>query len=138
MYYYASRDDKDNNRLMTSYGNAASQKKYGGADARLFNGVVVMDTESEEFAELADPNKYDFESELLIRSRIHNPDPSGSNGKFVLYKLEKNKWVETEFRCGSYGAANTLMKALVSLYGDLIVVEETESVSKASSSSAGF
>ena len=129
MYYYAARTDKNGNRLLTSYGNAASQKKYGGPDARLFSGVYTRNLESSEFAELDNPMAYDFEAEEVVRSRIHNPNPSGSHGKFVIKRLDNNEWKETQFRSNSYGTANSIMKALAEIYSDLIVVEETDSVS---------
>ncbi len=137
MFYYATRDDKDGNRLMTSYGNEASQKKYGGPEAKLHKGIVVRSQDSNEFAE-TDANKYDFESEDLIRSRIHCPQPTGAIGKFKIQYLNDSNWKDTDFRTNSYGTANTIMKALAPIYGDLCVVEETEVVTGTPSRSAGF
>ena len=125
MYYYASRNDKNNNRLMTSYGNAASQKKYGGAEARLFNGIVVLKYQTGEFAEI-NPNEFDIDKHVLVRSRIHNPNPTGSSGKFILKSLKDGQWVDTPFRASSYGEANSIMKAVVDIYGDIIIIEETD------------
>lgn len=129
MFFYATRTDKDGHRLMTSYGNAASQKKYGGADAKLFNGVVVRNLESGEFAELEDPSKYDFENEELIRSRMFNANPEHAKGKFLIRYKDGTGWHDSEFRMNSYGAANSIMKAIIPLYAELIIVEDVESVS---------
>jgi hypothetical protein len=133
MYYYASRNDKAGNYLVTSYGNKTSQKKYGGADARTFDGFRVFNPGSSTFREVTDDAIED--GEVVVRSYMKSPAgaQSTSSGKFVLLAKDSEGWKETSFRASSYGAANTLMKALISVYGEMMIIEEDADTSGAAS-----
>jgi hypothetical protein len=139
MFYYATRTDKNGHRLMTSYGNAASQKKYGGTEAKLFNGVIALHVDGfNTYDEVDDMPGGD---ELVVRSRMFNSNPEdASNGKFVImYKDKEGQYSPTPFRTGSYGAANTIMKAIIPMYKELVIIEHgAEGSSESADESAPF
>ena len=122
-YHYAKRLDKNRNLLLTSYTNAKSAEKYGGADAEVTETLFYANF-SEDHRQLSiDESRND----LVVRSYLRNAQApqASANGVYRLWGKINGVWSETDFSFDSYGAANTLMKAVVVGYEAMLVVEET-------------
>ena len=121
MYVYATRQDKNGANLTTSYNNKASAQKYGGAGATIWSGVRSIDLAT--MATSSDENS----GNPIIRSKIVSNVVASNVGKFGIFAVIDGVLVDTKLRFGSYGAANTTMKALVAVYSTMYVLELNES-----------
>lgn len=116
-YFYASGDDKAGNRLVTSYKQEAQAKKYRvGAD--IVEGLRYLDVENSTLTAK--------DTGLLVRTIMTKQGASDvdADGKFVVWGKQNNIWFETQFKYGTYAAANAAVKgALISLYEACAVIE---------------
>jgi hypothetical protein len=122
--FYATRLDKAGNKLMTSYTNAASCKKYGGAGSTLSETLYRVQFKENGGAYIND----DVDGPLVRSLLVNNTGAAGDTGKYVLYgKMASSGWSRTPFSFSQYGSANTAMKAMIGMYEALmIVVEDSE------------
>ena len=121
MYYYANRADRNGNQLLTSYANEKSAVKYGGADSEITNTEYRAEF-SDDFVRM---RIAEDASGPVVRSFMKNINPVGeTGGRFVLWGKADGVWGKTPFSFSSYGAANTTMKAMISLYEAMVVLDD--------------
>jgi hypothetical protein len=116
-YFYATGEDKAGNLLITSYKQEAQAKKYrAGAD--IVEGYRYLDIDRSTVTAK-------FTGHLL-RTLIARKDAAAKmEGNFVVWARLNGEWFQTEFRYGTYAAANTAVKgALIQLYDACAVIEE--------------
>lgn len=117
--YYVTRDDKNGDRLTTSYDTKVKADKYGvGENRKPWTGVRYLDDKGQ---------KTDTPTDNIIRSviSIDSTNMKHDDGNFVIYHMDEDaKWVPTSHRYTSYGLANTAMKSFRGVYFDMMVVEE--------------
>jgi hypothetical protein len=118
-YFYATGDDKAGNLLITSYKKEDQAKKYR-AGCEVFEGLKYLDVVESKVT-----GNY---TGLLLRTLIAKRDASEKMaGNFVIYARINGEWFQTEFRYGTYSAANTAVKgALIQLYDACAVIEEDD------------
>ncbi len=120
-YYYATRKDKNQNLLVTSYSKKDSAVSYGGEGAKISKGLFFLD-------ENGNPSKEDTGMGEILRSKLEAEAVPGTKlemDRFALYKQEDGRFVPTTHTFADYGGANSAMKKLVSHYGTLAVIEKT-------------
>lgn len=121
--YYATRLDKNGNKLTTSYADQKSCDRYGGAEATKTNTLYSV-----KFNDETGTAKIKEElGDLVLRSSLQNANYSENldfSGRYILYGKLRGTWGKTEFSFPDYGTANTLMKALIDRYQALMVVDE--------------
>lgn len=118
-YFYATGDDKAGNMLITSYKKEDQAKKYR-AGCEVFEGLKYLD-----IVESKVTGNY---TGLLLRTLIARKNASGKmEGNFVVYARINGEWEKTQFRYGTYAAANTSVKgALIQIYDACAVIEEDD------------
>lgn len=120
-YFYATRHNKDGNKLVTSYEKQQQATKYGGPTAVITKEVFYLGKDGKARKD------NDDETGLILRSKLDMPGAgNSSNGNFVLYAVVGDQYEPTHFRYDTYGNANNAMKALAPSLGSLAVVEETD------------
>jgi hypothetical protein len=117
-YFYADGKNKAEDRLITSYGKQAQAEKYR-PDAKITEGERFLNIAADGTGSIGN------EGELLLRSLlVRKGTQAEMTGPFVIYGRTNGKWSRTEFRYGTYAAANTAMKgALITMYEAVAVVE---------------
>lgn len=122
-YFYADRTDSKGNRLLTSYPNAKSAEKYGGADADVTNTLYRADFD-------ADKTKLRISEKgngAVVRSFMQNSsEPQSHNvgdGQFQLWGKIGGVWSQTDFSFDAYGTANTMMKTMISAFQAMLVLD---------------
>lgn len=123
MLFYANRIDKDGNQLLTSYANEKSADKYGGAGAQRTNGILRASFTDGKLS-VNETNKGPIVRSLL---KNHGQAVSMASGNFVMWAKQNGEWSETTYRFDSYGAANTLMKAMINIYEALMIIDDNDS-----------
>ena len=121
MFYYANRLDKDGNTLLTSYANQKSADKFGGVASAKFVG-----THRADFTEDLTALKISEVSEgPIVRSFMRNNGKveASTSGRYSIWSKIDGKWGPLPFRFDAYGAANTLMKALIPSFESLVVLD---------------
>jgi hypothetical protein len=118
-YFYATGDDKAGNLLITSYKKEDQAKKYR-ASCDIFEGQKYLDVVESKVT-----GKY---TGLLLRTLIAKRDAAEEmTGNFVVYARVNGEWTKTQFRYGTYSAANTAVKgALIQIYDACAVIEEDD------------
>lgn len=122
--FYATRLDKEGNKLTTSYTNKKMADQYGGA------GSVVQET----LYGINFGANLIHEGEIgtnipIIRSLLVNNGEVGSatsDGRFKLYARIKGEWEDLNMSFSNYGAANALMKAIIGQYEALVIVTSAD------------
>ena len=122
--FYATRLDKDGNKLTTSYTSKKLCDQYGGgADALKSETLYFADLETNTIAE----NMPEYP---IVRSvMINNVGIKGRElgGKFRLFGKINGNWDDNSIGSYSnYGAANTMMKALINEYDALIILTHAD------------
>jgi hypothetical protein len=115
--YYATRLDKEGNKLTTSYTTEKMSKQYGGTQSQRSETLYMMNFEKNTVEENG-PGP-------IVRSLLVNNGEvtqASANGKFKLYGRENSVWSQTPFAYDNYGAANAVMKALIGQYEALVIV----------------
>ena len=116
--FYATRLDKEGNKLTTSYGTEKMAKTYGG-NGKISETIFTIDFETNEVLE------GDIGDRPVIRSLLVNNGTVGAdllNGKFRLYGRNRGEWEFLKLTFDSYGAANALMKAMIGQFEALTIV----------------
>ena len=116
-YFYAIGDDKAGNTLLTSYKKEDQAKKYrDGCD--FSEGLKYLDVEGSKVTST--------DTGLLVRTLIARKSAQEAmEGNFVVYAKINGVWEKTDFRYGTYAAANTAVKgALINIYDACAVIEE--------------
>ena len=116
-YFYASGNDKDGNLLITSYKKRDQAEKYRkGAD--IAEGLRYLDTDRSTVTVK--------DTGLVLRTLIARKEQSEKmEGNFVVWARLNGEWFQTEFRYGTYAAANTAVKgALIQIYDACAVIED--------------
>lgn len=122
-YFYADGNDRQGNRLLTSYGKADQAKRYRpGANY----------SQGEKFLQLLENGNAKLSAEdngLLCRTLMVRAatEEDNMNGRFVVFAKVNGRWQETEFRYPNYAKANAAVKsALINLYPACAVIEMDE------------
>lgn len=118
--YYATRIDKNGNKLTASYTNDAMRKKYGGADAEHMEDVVRV-----EFHDGQAVWGEKDGSGYVVRGILHNAKPPVDDElRFVLFGKLNGRWMKTPFSFEQYGTANSTMKSMIGQYQSMMIVDQ--------------
>lgn len=115
--FYATRLDKDGNKLTTSYTNKKMADTYGGANSLVQETIYAINLETNDVLEGA-------EGLPIVRSLMVNNGEIGSSsgeGRFKLYARVNGVWQDLNMGFSNYGAANALMKAIIGQYEALVI-----------------
>ena len=118
-FFYATGDDKAGNLLITSYKKEDQANKYR-AGCEIIEGLKYLDTQASKVT--------GKDTGLLLRTLIAKRDAADEmTGNFVVYARINGEWEKTQFRYGTYSAANTAVKgALIQIYDACAVIEEDD------------
>lgn len=119
-YFYATGDDKVGNLLITSYKKEDQANKYR-AGCEVFEGLKYLD--------VVESKVTGKDTGLLLRTLIAKQRDAADEmtGNFVVYARINGEWEKTQFRYGTYAAANTAVKgALIQIYDACAVIEEDD------------
>jgi hypothetical protein len=129
-YFYATRLDKNGDKLTTSYATEKSAIQYGGDNATISNGVFNAEIKN---GDLVRDKDQPASKMPVLRSMLVNSKPATAEltGKYRVWAKdsdedEVSKWFPTEFAFTDYGSANTLIKSLIGRYDALAIVETDE------------
>lgn len=117
--FYADGDDKNGDRLITSYKKRDQAERYR-AGAKITEGERFLVITEQGAGYVKDAGTLKLRT-MLVRSE----GTELAEGPFRVYARSGDTWVKTQFSYANYAAANTAVKgALIQLYDACAVIEE--------------
>ena len=125
--FYATKLDKNKNKLTVGYLTSKNREKYA-KDANYQDTVIFADFNEDGRLALFDTEKHSNVHGHVLRGMLVNNGEvkSSERGAFVLYGKVGGKWSQTPFSFNDFSAANTAMKSMISSYEAMLIRDETE------------